>query len=371
MAQQMIARVEVFVARLRMKSPLRISLGTITTADNLYVRVSAGNGVEGYGEGAPTSFITGDTIRTDLASAAYLAPLLLGREALDREGNLAALRSALPGNPVVLCAFDMALHDLAGRVAGVPVYSLLGGRNRELRSDFTVGIGTPEEMAAEATAILGRGYSTVKVKLGTNRRDDVERIRRIRQAIGDSAPLRIDANQGWDEPTARLTLRDLDRYGIEYCESPVPAWNKDAMARLRSQSPIPITADEALWDARDAMALVRAGACDFFNIKLNKSGGIREAVRINAIAEAAGIRCMIGCMLESRLGLTAAAHFASAFPNVAFVDLDSSTSLAEDPVVGGMRLEGETVRLPDEPGLGLSVDPGFLDGCEKQVFERP
>jgi L-Ala-D/L-Glu epimerase len=364
-----IERIELFGARMAIRSPFRIAIGTIDSADNLFVRLTCGDGREGIGEGAPTPCITGDTLRTDMAAASELAPLLVGKDPLDLEGRLAELRQALHGNPVVRCAFDMALHDLVGRITGLPLYALLGGANREIISDFTLGIGTPEVMAAEAVRTVTNGFGKIKVKLGTDRRGDVERVRRIREAVGGDVALRIDANQGWDEPTARLALADMGGYGVEYCESPVAAWNLPAMARLRGQSPIPLMADEALRDARDAMALAHAGACDYFNIKLDKSGGIREAVRIAAVAEAAGIRCMAGCMMESRFGLTAAAHVASALPIIAFANLDSSHFLREDPVRGGVEIRGESLRLTDEPGLGATLDPAFLEGCERRAFE--
>jgi len=365
-----ITRIEVFEARLGLKNPFRIAIGCLENAENLLVRLETSDGLVGYGEGAPTPCVTGDTIRTALAAACEMAPALLGQDPLNIGGCLDSLRQIIRGNPSVLCAFDMALYDLAGRAADLPLYAFWGGGNREIHTDFTLGIRSPLEMAEESTAILSQGYDKIKIKLGTTRSEDVERVRRIRQTVGEAIPLRIDANQGWDEPTARMALEDMGPYVIYYCESPVPAWDIPAMARIRARSPIPIMADEALWDAHDAIALVLANACDYFNIKLNKSGGLREALKIQSIAEGAGIRCMTGCMMESRLGLTAAAHFASAFPNIAFANLDSASFLSEDPILGGAEIQGGTIRLSDEPGLGASLDPDFLNRCERRIFEE-
>lgn len=365
-----IAKIEVFKASFDLKNPFQIAIDCLKNAENIFVRLETSDGLAGFGEGAPTNCITGETIRTATAAACAMAPALLGQDPLNIGACLESLRRIICGNPSVLCAYDMALHDLCSRAAGLPLYALLGGGRRELHTDFTLGIRSPVEMAEEATAVLSRGFDKIKVKLGTTRSQDVERVRRIREAVGGSIPLRIDANQGWSEPTARAALEDLGKYEIDYCESPVAAWNIPALARIRAGSPVPIMADEALWDAHDAVTLMRADACDYFNIKLNKSGGLREALKIQYIAEGAGIPCMVGCMMESRLGLTAAAHLASAFPNITFANLDSASFLSEDPIQGGVEIRGSAVLLPEGPGLGAGPEEDFLDRCERSVFKE-
>jgi L-alanine-DL-glutamate epimerase-like enolase superfamily enzyme len=253
---------------------------------------------------------------------------------------------------------------VAGKIAGLPLYALLGGGRRPIPTDQTVGIDTPQEMAARAAELAGKGVPAIKVKLGTTANEDVERIDRIREAIGDELPLRLDANQGWDLPTAVQVLRRLESSGIEYCEQPLARWDLEGFRRLRERVSIPIMADESVFDHHDAFKLTAGGCCDYLNIKLAKSGGIHTAQKINAIAEGCGVRCMVGCMLETRLALTAAAHLVSARRNIRYADLDSHFQLEEDPVVGGARWDGGTITPPDDPGIGAAVDPGFLDGCE-------
>ncbi len=204
----------------------------------------------------------------------------------------------------------------------------------------------------------------MKIKLGTTVVADVARVAAIRKAVGAGVILRIDANQGWDSPTAIAALCALAPFQVEYCEQPVPCWDMSGLKKVRDASPIPIAADESLFSPHDAISLARAGACDYFNIKLAKSGGIHNAVKIDAIAEAAGIRCMLGCMFETRLALTAAAHLAAAHPNIVFLDLDSAFYLAEDPVLGGLTFDRDAIRLPGEPGLGAEVKPDFLASLE-------
>ena len=204
----------------------------------------------------------------------------------------------------------------------------------------------------------------VAVNRCTDRTEDIRRIQAIRQAVGDGFPIRIDVNQGWDPPEAVRAVRELARFDIEVCEQPVAHWNHSGLKQVREQSPTPVMADESVFDHHDAFKLARMGACDLFNIKLAKAGGIRTAAKIDAIAQAADIRCMVGCMIETRLGLGATAHFMSAHPNVKYADLDAAFFFAEDPVVGGISYDRGLVTLPDTPGHGADIDAGFLAGLE-------
>ena len=151
------------------------------------------------------------------------------------------------------------------------------------------------------------------------------------------------------------------------CEQPIARWNLDGFRRLRERVSIPIMADESVFDHHDAFKLTAGGCCDYLNIKLAKSAGIHTALKINAVAEACGVACMVGCMMETRLGLTAAAHLVSARPNIRYADLDGHLQLKEDPIVGGASWDGGTITLPDEPGIGAEVDPTFLERCERSV----
>jgi len=364
MPEQRISGVDIFQAKIPMVAPFRIALGVISDGEYLFIRIKTNRGVFGWGEATPLSQITGDTQAINAAAAADLAKLILGKDPLDIEGRVAEMGRFLAFNTSVRSAFDMALHDVAGKVAGLPLYALLGGGKRELETDATIGISDPETMANQALELKRSGVAAIKVKLGTNADDDVRRIESIRKAIGDELPLRIDANQGWDFPTAVTVLRRLESSGIEYCEQPIAHWDYDNFRRLRTRVSTPIMADESVFDHHDAFKLTAGGCCDYLNIKLAKSGGIRTALRIDSIAEACGAKCMLGCMLETRLGLTAAAHLVSARSNIRFVDLDSHLQLKEDPVVGGARWEGGAITLPDDPGIGADVDPAFLEGCE-------
>lgn len=359
-----ITKIDIYKLNISRSAPFRIALGTFTHVENILIRIQAEDGLYGLGEGSPFPYLVGETQRMDFEAAQMLARLLVGKDALAIEARLRELDAVLVHNATIKSAFDMALYDLLGKTAGLPLYALLGGEKRPFYTDDTLGIDTPEAMAQSAAAILQRGFPAIKIKLGTNRPDDVARVRAIRAAVGNEVPLRVDANQGWDRVTAVQILHDLAPYNIQYCEEPVAHWDNQALKYVRRNSPIPIMADESVFNHHDAFRLASMEACDFFNIKLAKSGGIHNALKINAIAEGAGIQCMVGCMSETRLGMSAAAHLVSARPNIVFADLDGPMGHAEDPVIGGIRYDGGKIILPDAPGHGADIDATSLAGME-------
>ncbi|MVM31046.1 dipeptide epimerase [Spirosoma sp. HMF4905] len=359
-----ITQINLYRYDIPLKAPIAISLGTIENARNILVEIQTDEGITGWGEGSHLWMIAGETQASGLAAANDMARLLIGYNPLHIEGCLNALTRYLPAHPTTRSAFDMALYDIAAKAARMPLYQFLGGKKRTLVTDETIYINTPERMVEDALRIQAKGAEAIKVKLGTNLQDDIKRVEAIRKAIGDTIPIRTDANQGWDVVTASGVLRAIGDWNVQYCEQPIKRHDIAGLRQIRQKTTVPIMADESLFDATDAIRLVREEAVDYFNIKLSKSGGIFEALKINAIGEAAGIPCMIGCMSESRLALTANAHFASARQNVRFYDLDACFEHAEDPVYGGITYNGYQIELPETPGIGAEVDSTFLARCE-------
>ncbi len=362
-----ITEIEIFKGSIKLKEPFRIAIAEIPSAKSIFVKIKTDQGLYGIGEANPIWSITGETQEIAFAAAVDLARFLIGKNPLQIEARLSELDAFLVHNSTIKSAFDMALHDLLGKTVELPLYELLGGEKRIIYTDMTVGIADPDYMAEKALQYKKAGFGIIKVKLGTEADKDILRIAKIRKAIGKNVKLRIDANQGWNFPEALKVLKALEPFEIEFCEQPVPHWNFQDMKRLREKVSIPIMADESLFDHHDALRLAAEGCCDYFNVKLAKSGGINKALKIIAIAEAAGIDCMLGSMTETRLGLTAAAHLAAARPIVKFVDLDGYYMLGEDPVTGGTTYNAGEIKLPNEPGLGADIDPAFLKNCESVV----
>ncbi|SFE09764.1 mandelate racemase/muconate lactonizing enzyme family protein [Spirosoma endophyticum] len=363
-----ITQISLYAYNIPLKAPISISLGTIEHARNILIEIQTNEDITGWGEGSHLWMIVGETQASGLAAANDMAKLLIGRDPLDIEGCINTLTRYLPGHPTTRSAFDMALYDIAAKAARMPLYQFLGGSKRVLVTDETIYINTPERMVEDALRIQEKGAEAIKVKLGTNLRDDIGRVAAIRNAIGDGTPIRTDANQGWDVVTAQAVLRAIGDWNVQYCEQPIKRYDIAGLRQIRQSSTVPIMADESLFDATDAIRLVREEAVDYFNIKLSKSGGIFEALKINAIAEAAGIPCMIGCMSESRLALTANAHFASARQNMRFYDLDGCFEHADDPVYGGITYHGYQIELPETPGIGAEVDSTFLKNLPSQII---
>jgi L-Ala-D/L-Glu epimerase len=231
---------------------------------------------------------------------------------------------------------------------------------------MTVGLGSPEKMAGEALEYKEAGFPSIKVKLGTTTEEDVKRIKAIRAVIGHEHPLRIDANQGWTVETAIATLQALGTYNIEHCEEPIARWNFMELPQVRTNSPIKIMADESCFDHHDAANLARINAVDYFNIKLGKSGGIFNALKIIETAKLNHIKLQVGCFMESRLAITALVHFAYSSDLIVHYDLDTPLLLKEDPVVGGMVFkENGVVEIDEAIGIGARVDESYLRKCEK------
>ena len=257
---------------------------------------------------------------------------------------------AITGEPGIKAAVEMAIWDICGKLAGQPIRCLLGNYRDSFETDLTVYLDDPQIMAEKAQSVVDRGFKTVKVKLGESAAADIARIRAVRDKVGNDVKLRIDANQGWSPNEAVRALKGIDRYNVEFCEQPVPYWDWEGLKTVRNNSPIAIMADESVHTPHDAIEAVRRDAVDMINIKLMKTGGILQAAWVAQIADAADMKCMLGCMSETRIALTAAAHVVCSHRNVLYADLDAFTEHKVDPVIGGMQLKDGIIKLPVTPG---------------------
>jgi L-Ala-D/L-Glu epimerase len=345
--------------------PFTIATGTMDFAQNILIKIFTSENILGIGECSAFPMIVGETQNTCYEMAKDFAKLWKGKDALNIEERLNDLHSFTAGNSTIKSAFDMALYDMASQNANQPLYEFLGGTKKEMLTDITVGISSPETMAMQAKAFVEKGATILKIKLGKDVITDVERIKTIRENIGSEIKIRIDANQGWSVDDATNALTQLGQYNIEFCEQPMRTYNDEYLPALIKKSPIKIMADESVYNHHDALRLIKNKACDYINIKFAKSGGIHEALKIIAVAKENNIPCMMGGMLESRVALSAFAHFAAANPQIIFYDMDTCMlGHKVDPVIGGVTYNGYTVQLPTAIGIGAGVEESFLDKCE-------
>ncbi len=324
---------------LHLRHTFTISRGSEDVAETVLVRLRA-DGIEAIGESAPISRYDEGVEQV----TALLSGLSLEDHDLWRFDDVLDLLP--PGAFGARCGLDLALHDLAGKRLGIPVYKLLGlDPARAAETSFTIGIADPAQTLEKT--MLARHLPILKVKIGSG--NDVETIEAIRSVY--TGRIRLDANEGWSPQTAVSTLRELARFDIEFCEQPIPAGQPEQLRYVKERSPIPVFVDE---DSKSLDDLARLYGCvDGINIKLVKCGGIREAVRMIHTARALGMKIMIGCMIESSVLATAAAHLT---PLVDYADIDGPLLITDDPFVG-VRYDGARLCLPDAPGLGVGPRP--------------
>ncbi|HXY20898.1 MAG TPA: dipeptide epimerase [Gemmatimonadales bacterium] len=329
------------VVEVRTRHPFTIARGTTEAYRRVWVRLTDADGVEGWGEADPSPYY-GENADTVVAALRRLEPVL-PPDPFDLESAEAAMAHALEGNASARVALSAALHDLAGKRLGVPLWKLWGlDPAKAPLSSFTIGIAEPDLVRAKVREAAA--WPILKIKVGTP--DDERTLRAVRDVT--DKPLRVDANAGWtaEQAVARLPL--LEEMGVELIEQPVAPADVAGLAAVHRASRIPIVADESCRVAADIPAL--AGAVDGISIKLAKCGSLREALRMIAVARAHRLKVMVGCMVETSLGVTAAAHFT---PLLDLVDLDGAALLAHDPFAGAS-IDGGRITLPSAPGLGVT-----------------
>lgn len=351
-----ITQLELSEIRVPLKTPFKTALRTVDCVNDIIVKITTDTGHAGYGEAPPTAVITGDTKGSIVCAIRdFIAPAITGMEISNLEGIMDALHSCIVRNTSAKAAVDMAIYDLYGQLHNAPVYKLLGGYRNEITTDITISLNSAHEMIADSLQAVEAGYSTLKIKVGKEREKDLETIKEIRKAVGSRITLRIDANQGWQPKEAVRIIRGMEEASIdiELVEQPVAAHDILGLKYVTDNVFTPILADEAVFSPENAVDLIKMRAADFINIKLMKTGGIYNALKLCSIAETYGVACMMGCMLESRLSVSAAAHLAAARRIITMVDLDGAALCAADAVEGGPVFEGNRIIMPEKPGLGF------------------
>ncbi len=368
-----VATIEAVAVCVPLREPFVTAVRRTTAVDAVVVRVRDDDGATGWGEAPQAWRITGDSLAgTTACVEGPVRDALLGLPADPRDA-WPRLAGCAVGNAGAKSAVDTALHDLAARRAGLPLADHLArtaGRapssSRRVPTDVTLAAGDAPALAAAAAARVAEGFTVLKVKVGTGAGgalQDVDRVRAVRDAVGADVELRLDANQGWDAPTAVRVVRALEDagLGVTLVEQPVPARDHLALAHVRAHVGTPVMADEAVRDLDDLVDLLRLDACDAVNVKLAKCGGPTPALELLEVARRHGLGTMVGSMMETHLGVGAAAALVAAVGATWGADLDAAWWAVRTPYAGGPAYDGTDLVLPDTPGLGVEglLGPGL------------
>ena len=349
-----ITRLECWAHAMPLTEPYTIAYETISHAVNVFLKVETDNGLAGWGCAAPDMAVTLET--PEMVMTAFhdvIEPYLRGADPFHYARLLAELRKQLPYQPSALAMVDMMLFDLMAQKADEPLYKLLGGFRNCIATSITIGILPVAETVERAVGFARKGFKVIKLKGGNNVDEDVEKIARIREAVGNRLEIRFDANQGYTVAEAIAFIHRTEHYKVELLEQPTDKHNEELLKEVALNVSVPVMADESLMTLKDVFHLTSHGCIDMINIKLMKVGGIMEALHINSVAKADSVEAMVGCMDESALGIAAGLHFALSRPNILYADLDGHLDLIDDPFAGMVRLEEGVLYPMDGPGLGV------------------
>ncbi len=343
-------------------TPFRTALRVVDSVKDLIVKIESEDGQTGFGEAPPTAVITGDTKESiEAAIRFYIAPAISEMDLDAPEEIFARMEKSIAKNTSAKAAVDIALYDLIARQKNMPLFRMLGqakpGEVRDtLETDITISVNEVDEMVRDAARAMRDGFKILKVKVGKGGEKDVERIRAIRRETGPDAVIRVDANQGWtrEEAVRTISMMEDALLNIELVEQPVSCHDFKGMQYVTEKVQTPILADESVFSYEDAVRIIEEHAADLINIKLMKTGGIHNALRICDAAEENGISCMAGCMLESAVSVSAAAHLSGARKIITMCDLDGPSLCSENPYHGGPVYNGPGILLPDTPGIGFT-----------------
>ncbi len=350
-----IRRVETWVEAFELREPYVIAYEKLERVENVFVRLETER-LTGCGCAAPDLEVTGETAATVKGALAEVAePVLVGSDPLNRARVLAELEALLVGHPSALAAVDLALHDLLGKAAELPLWKLLGGYRDRIETSITIGILPLEETVRAARERAEEGFRHLKLKGGLDVESDIARVLAVRGAVGEGIGLRFDANQGYSVGESVHFVEATGAAHLDLIEQPTAKERPDLLGKVTAHVDLPVMADESLLSARDAFRLGGEGLADLVNIKLMKVGGIARAQRVDAVARTARLETMVGCMDESALAIAGALAFALASSNVSYADLDGHLDLVGDPAAGLLPVVEGCLCGSDSPGLGIEL----------------
>ena len=353
-----IKSVSAYPLDLKLKEPFAIANETMYVGENVFLKIETDEDIIGWGCATPDS-VTSETKETVMDCFNNILKNILLDEDPTRINFLNdVIEDKIKGNPSLRAGVNMALYDILGKKADLPLYKLLGGYRDKIETSVTIGLNPVDVMVQKAKEFVKNGFTCLKVKCGMDPDQDIEVVLAIRNSVGPKIKIRMDANEGYSLEKALRVIETLEKLGadVELLEQPTPAKYLYALKEVTAQCTVPIMADETALTLRDSLKAVKMEIADMINIKLMKIGGITNAIKANTYAEVAEIPVMIGCMNESMGAMAAGVHFACAFKNVQYADLDSALDFEQDIVKGGASYKDGYVIPSDKPGLGIEVD---------------
>lgn len=347
--------IKIWSADLGNTKPYTIAFKTVDEVRNAFVEITLADGTTGIGSGNPSEYVVGENLTQTLeALQEGNLEFLIGRDIREMKQLAFEVWQKFPKNPAARAAIDIALHDAFTKFLGIPLVKYLGQKIQSMPTSNTIGIKNVTETLKETEDYLKQGFKAIKVKLGKNLEEDIERMVKMREQFGYEYAIRIDANQGYDSAQTIAFYQQTKHLKIELIEQPLPAKAVSEMKALPDEVREVIAADESLISPVHALDLVKPPrACGIFNIKLMKCGGVSQGLKIADIALHEGIDLFWGCNDESIVSITAALHAAFACSNTKYIDLDGSLDLGKDVVQGGFILKDGMMYCSDKPGLGV------------------
>ncbi len=350
MMRDEIEEVKLYYAEVPLKETFKIATGSRRSYKGLIVEIVTKSGISGFGEAVPVPYVLNETVQGVSEFLKKFSAYLSGKNPFFRARIYAEL-SRLNAPHSAFAAIDMALWDILGKRAELPLYELLGSNSAKIETSGTISIGNEKHTAESAKKLLKAGFKTIKMKVGLNVKEDVKRVKLLR-SISRSFKIYLDANQGYSADEAVRFAKSVEKFDVSFMEQPVKAENILSLKKVKDGSPIPIMADEAVKSAKDALTILRADAADYINVKLTKAGSIEEALKIANLVHSFGKKVMLGCMVGSPLLLSALFSLFKA-GKFDFADLDGFLTFEGNPVNGGAILENGALKISE--GFGLSV----------------
>ncbi|MBN2768646.1 MAG: dipeptide epimerase [Campylobacterales bacterium] len=339
-----------------LKTPFITSLRRVDSLEDIIVCIECDNGLKGYGECAPTVAITGESEASIFSSIGVISNALIGKD-LDKNfsGIIQIVHDSIQGNTSAKSAIEIALYDLISKQNKMPLFVYLGGFKKEFETDVTISLKDSSAMLQDALKAHKEGFHTLKIKLGSSPKEDIQRVITIANAL-PHLKLRLDANQAWSTQESINIMQELEmqKLNIELLEQPIKANDIKGLKKIKDAIQTPLLADEAVFDIRQAQTILQSNSADLINIKLAKSGGISKALEIASECRKYGVKCMIGCMLEGPIAITAALHVASAAADVIqYIDLDAMHLIESNSLKSDIVLDGAKITLGTSFGLGV------------------